>query len=97
MFILNFASRLSYQRDTMIVRAFICPVVSHLQDIVLFHNNSHFLFSLQRAVTFSSYDHAAVIIRNPPEDMSPAALFLLESTGDGNDCFFLSSFPCACL
>ena len=41
------------------------------------------LSALQRSLTFSDYDHAAIIVRNSIRDRSPSSLVLLEATGEG--------------
>lgn len=51
-------------------------------DIILFRSDFA-LSALQRSVTFSDYDHAAIVVRFASKDRTPSSLYLLEATGEG--------------
>ena len=51
-------------------------------DLILFKTNFT-LSALQRSLTFSEVDHAALVVRSTLKSNSPATLHLLEATGDG--------------
>lgn len=66
-------------------------------DLILFKTNFT-LSALQRSLTFSEVDHAALVVRSTLKSNSPATLHLLEATGDGT-CVFIRchwEFFCSC-